>query len=308
MSQNISINTRLRENTQSLYGTNQKEEQLKKGKSNTIFAGDLTMKADKVEMKKNMAQKQALKRILDQFTSDSQIDQVLSSQKENIDQLSDKIIQENKELSNLDAKQEEIQQMHQVEEGSQEQKDLELLRKQRDIMSGKSGDVLTKEEQERLNTMGEMTDYQKDSLENDMLIERSQKNIENAQETIQNHRKSITDIKIEVSKTHLMVEEQINADKIIKNASQEIIGMLKEEAIDHIDEVHEEEKEKAEEIQEKQEEIQETNKEEVMSDELNKVVESSQTDDPLKKELKKFMEESSMTLEELKGIVVDKTL
>lgn len=308
MSVNISINVRSRDQAYSAYDDPTRAEKQKQEKSNSIFAGDLNTKADKIQMKKEMAQKQALKRILDQFTSDSKIDEMIASGEEAIDQLGEQIIQENKELKNLNAKQEELQNMYQTEAKSQEQKDLDLLRKQRDVLSGKSGDVLTQEEQQRLSEMGPMTDYQIDSLQNDILIERSQKKIESAQASMHNNRKGITDIKIEVAKVHFMVDEQNLADKIIKSASKEVIGMLQQEAVDHIDEVREEEKEQAEEIKEEQEETKEVTREEVVAEKLNEVVESAQSGDPLKKALTKFMEESNMTLEELKGIAVDQVV
>jgi hypothetical protein len=91
----------------------------------------------------------------------------------------------------------------------------------------------------------------------DALKEPFYKVIDDSQQKIRNETLTIGAIQLGRLKTHPMVDANVAADKLLDTASGEIIGMLVDEAKDHIDEKMEEQKETAEKIAEEKKEQEE---------------------------------------------------
>lgn len=211
----------------------------------TIFAGDLPLNKDPIALRRQQAQKKAMKFVQDAWNSDRKIDQsqeeIRALQRAQWDDVEYNIelVQECKE------RKENLRQQYGVDMDSQEQQDLELL------MKGAHYDPdnpLTEEESARLEVLQEqpLTEYQKKCLEiNDeqyLFENRGRAATENAVEL----QRSLTDMKIERLKFHKMADARNNAEKVMEQASEDIQGMLIGEAKDHVDETYEEKREEAE--------------------------------------------------------------
>ncbi len=237
----------------------------KKEKENrkTIYAGDIGMQNDFISMKKQSARKRAMKIINDAWNTDRKIDQGIEEIKGKIELLRGEFAQNQDKIAEGNAKKEQLREEYGVEKDSQEQKDLELLEKQADSRiygNGPEGVQFTEEEEKRLAELEgkPLTEYQKRAMKIHGGQEEYKRNALKIENQIEGANASIRDIKLERLKTvPPMVKAKKKADKILEQASEEVIGLLAEEAKEHIDEtyeeIREEAKEKAEE-KEKQEE------------------------------------------------------
>ena len=229
----------------------------------TIFAGDLGigMQNDIVTQRKQRAQKKALKMITDAWNGDRKIDQTIEGYRDKIAQLKAEIEQNMEQIQMRDEWKENLRQDYGVAENSQEQKDLELLEKEADVEANKTrrnpkNIYLTDEEQERLSEIHEqgLTEYQERCMKIDGQQGRYESEIDKLQTEIQGYSKAITSTKQERLKYHDMVDAQEKAEDLMAAASREAIGLLMDEAKDHVDEELEEQVEKAKkEAQEKAE-------------------------------------------------------
>lgn len=288
----------------------------KKGR-NSIFAGDLSKKFDPVTKKREMARKQVMKIVSDAWAGEQKIDK-------GIEEIRDKVKEHLKQRSEIegmikevDEEREALKGTYGVVEGSQEEQDLELLEKETDEVP------LTEEEKERLVQIKEngVTEYQQRSLE----LKEHRKHYEEKLSIVENEAfaelASITSTRIDRLKYQTMVKAQGKAEDIMEAASKEIVGMLRDEAKDHIDEEMEEKKEAAEEKAEKEEEEEEkiekakASKEEKeefsegvseqIEDTSRALTQAESTVDDVQREIKKLMDELKLLEEDLKGAAVD---
>ena len=236
----------------------------------TIFAGDLglNMQNDIVTLRKQRAQRKALKMITDAWNSDRKLDDTIKGYQDKIAQLKTEIEQNLEQVQMRDEWKENLRQEYGVAEDSQEQKDLKLLEKEADVEANKfrhnpKNIYLTDEEQERLAQIHEegLTEYQERCLKLHGQQNRFESEIDDLQTEIQGYNRAIKSIKQERLKYHEMADAQKNADQVMEDASREAIGLLMDEAKDHVDkeleEQVEEAKKKAEEKAEKEEKIEE---------------------------------------------------
>ena len=248
-----------------------------KENKNSIYAGELGFGKDTVTLRKQQAQKKALKLIRDAWTGDRKIDQNITDIRAKVNELQADI-EANQEIINQGELQKEVlREQYGVEADSQEQKDLELLEKEADMRrlgNGPDGVQLTEEEQNRLKELkdpitGEykvpLTEYQQRCLEIDSSQSVYERRIADAQQQIEAGYASIRGIRLERLKHHTMVDAQKSADEIMEQANKDTIGMLVDEAKDHVDETYkeqrEEAKEKAEEKEEQEEKIEDRREE-----------------------------------------------
>lgn len=110
-----------------------------------------------------------------------------------------------------------------------------------------------------------------------------------------------------------MLKAQDAAEDVLEAASDEILGMLMEEAKDHIDEEQEKREEQAEKIAEKKEEQEEQlEKSKEQNDELEEVTEAireaSEDGADVQKELDDILNKLKLLKEDLKGAKVDQML
>lgn len=287
----------------------QRKNNQKQVKNGTFFAGNLGLNGqDHIEAKKTQAQKQAMKLKLDQLKKDNKVDDTIGNVKENKEKYSMEAAEAQKEIKNIRAMRDELKETYEIDDQSNEQSDLKLLEKSMDPEQS-----LTKEELEKLKNMGPLTDYQKETLRYDTMEEVFKQRLDNAINGIENADGTIISIKLELLKTHPMVDAQNEAAEIMENASREAIGMLMDDAVKHVDEEQKKTKEEAEKAAEKKEEEKKTedvsqNGQEPLQDDLKDITEADAENDKIVTELKKFIEKNNILEDDAKGIVLDELL
>lgn len=307
----------------------------------TLFAGDLSQKPDTVTQIRERAQKKAKKVVGDVFDAEKDLDDTISKMQEQCKALLDERARCSTKVQQLSAEQAQYMEDSEITEDSQEYKDLELLRKERDAAVPDSKIKITEEEQEQLDRIHEqgLTQFQTDMLEKDEVIKVYSDKKEKAEKGIKQITESLRSIEIERLKKHPMVDAQKEVEDIMKQANDEIIGEYRRQGMENVDEKlneivekakeeaekKEEQEEKAEERKEKAEELekqiqktkdsvseQSSSSSSVSSDwdtEMQEVIEAyngkkSKAD----QELEKMIDNLEMIMDDLKGTEVDVNL
>lgn len=294
----------------------------------TVYAGDLQFAQstnNAVNDKKQSAQKQAMKLIRDAWDSDnkavSQRDQMAQQKEEKLKE----VRACDEELKQVRESKEIARQSYGVDSDSQEQKDLELLEKYQDYQKGVQTDDFSKEEIDRLKELQNtpLTDYQTRALQlnaqRDVILNKKDR----AQRNVTSLTEAAADAKLDQLKSQDMQKAQDAADELLAASDKDAFGMLIQDAVDHIDEKQEEEKEKAEEAQEKRDEQQEKideKKEEkqqqekmiegsVEADRLEADVTVDQTGtsklEEVQQHIQTILKKNNLVNEDLKGIKID---
>lgn len=290
----------------------------------SIFAGDMNKSFDPIARKRQQAKQQAMKIVGDAWANERKLDADLADKRERLKECRALKLEAENGLKEIDEEAKTLKETYGIKDEAQAKEDLELLGK-RDASLEEGSDIkLTEEEKERLSQIDEagLKEYQKQSEE----LERQRK-VLNAQIAETDNEMyaisaALSDSKINrpqiQAKTIMKAQE--SADEIMEAASKEIIGMLQQEAKDHIDEEMEEKKEAAEEKAEKEEEekeklekIKEEKKEkeefvEEVADTTDVIVEADEVLKEVQKDIKKVMDEMKLLEEDLKGATVDTTL
>ncbi len=284
----------------------EKESAKGKGRS-TIFAGDMAVRPDSIMLKKQQAQKQAMKIVGDTFDAEKKATQSLKEMEDQIEELKSQNLEYNRGIRDIDSKRSEVMEGYGVTEDSEEQKDLELLRKERDLVSG-AEEGLTEEEQERLSEIHKagITNYQKDMLELDDQEKDYRNRMEENNAGINGMTASLRDTKIERLKSDPMVKSAKQSEEIMEAANKDIIGALYNEAKEHIEEKMQEEKEKAEKRAEKKEEEEKRAEAKEEREEMQEELLEKATEDD--SELDEILDKLKLIDEDLKGAAVDKNL
>ena len=227
----------------------------KKDKSK-VFAGDLNLIDDPVTKKRKEAQQKALKVVKDAWDIDRSIDADIQERRDHYDKMKTLYSEAQDEVLKINDQKKALREQHMVEPDSQEQKDLELLEKRQVCMSGKFNIELTEEEWKRCEEIDKagLTNYQEQALELNKRSIHFRKELKEAQKGMKEDVAKIKAIRLERLKSDPMVEAEKNADQIMENASKEIIGLLKQEAIDNMDEKQQEAEEKAKDTKEEKKE------------------------------------------------------
>ncbi len=293
-----------RARAQKRFGINAREQ----NKRNTIFMGNLNVKKDAVKQRKQYAQQKALKMIGDAWNVDRKIDQ-------NIQDIRDKLVLLHEErdanlevIAEGEAQKEALRQQYGVELDSQEQEDLELLEKKADAFRRPGEVSLTDEERARLKEMKDtpLTEYQQRCMEIDGFQQIYEKKNDLIEDQIEAYNGSIRATRLERLKFHEMVKAQKKADKVMEAAGKEVIGMLTEEAKDHVDEEMEEKREEAEEkAEEKAEEEEKLENREEEREELENRIDEAHAKNEAQEELRREAEERSREDAVLLGDMMD---
>lgn len=296
------------ENVQARRAAEQNKENRGQIKNGSINMNELNGKMDSVLMRRQRAQRRAMKVVGDAWKADKKIDADIGDRRCHIQELQGNIDENMAILDEGRAHKEALRETYAVDPDSQEQKDLELLEKRNRAMKSDSQVTLTEEEQERLAEIdaGELTEYQQRALGIDKEMSIYENRIDAAKQEMSLEYSAIREIQIERLKHHDMVDAQKEADEINAEASKEIIGMLVGEAQDHIDEKieekKEEEKEKAEEKEEQEEKIEEQREEkEVQQEQLEIKREESHIAQETKTEQRKKAREQAQLIEDAEG-------
>lgn len=226
----------------------------------SVYGGSLNLDQDIIGEKKAQAGKQALKRIMDQFSGENKVDQELASRESHIQDMENEMLDNQGQVRDIESAKSDLMQEYKVDPDSQEQQDLGLLEKRQDILKGRSRQTLTDEETARLKEIdaaGGPNEYQSRELELDDREAAFKDRIADADK----NRAEDTGVVKGIHKARLKLHEMVNADKdaqqILDNASKEITGMLMKQAVDtqdkQMDDIKEAAKKKKEE-KEKQDE------------------------------------------------------
>lgn len=293
-------------------GNNKKDGQVKNG---TVFAGGLGgMTTDRIEQRRQQAKTQAGKLIMDQFAADNELTDTIQEHRDRIKNLSaerSNLMDLSKEYA--DGK-ETLKEKYGITPDSQEQKDLELIEKARNLMKPSNGSVglssLSGEELKRLGEMGPLTEYQERALAFDKAGEFIDSQIKDINDEIEARGKAISGIKQGMLKMHGMADAGKAAGDVMDAASRDIIGMVMADARKHIDEEMEKLREAAKKAAEKKEaEEEKKEKTQEKEEEQEKLTESIQEGvsgkDAIQQEVDKILEEAKLLEEEMKGLVVD---
>jgi len=212
----------------------------------SILATELNMnQQDSVTMKKIKAHKEAMKTIIDQFTSDQKIDDNLKSRREHISALNNVIAESQNEVRTIEDLKHQVKDSFAVTDDSEEQSNLKLLEKQNESLKKGSLVKLTDQEKQKLKTMGPKTEYQLAILDYDKIQDVWKENIKVAKNEQQGEKGIIKGIRDALLQIHPMADAKIEEKNILDTANEEVIGMLIGEAKDHVDEEHDKEEEKA---------------------------------------------------------------
>lgn len=209
---------------------------------------------DPIEQKRAMVRKQAFKVVGDTFAGDRKLDEDFKEREGKMDHYKNVMGNARKQIREIDKMKSQIREEYGVAPDSQEQKDLELLeRYQKNPMD------MTTEEWDRVAEIQKegYTDYQKRALEINAYKAPYEQELKEAKKGYLEENAAVRSMALERLKKDPMVSASKEADKILESGSKDIIGMLKDEAVDHIDEKLEEEIEKAEERKEEEKQEQE---------------------------------------------------
>lgn len=242
--------------------TQTKEENRAAGNKTTenrknVFFGD-TMLAEKnpVEVRRKIAQKKAMKIIQDAYAGDAAIDKQVNDRINHYEEMAAVRETASNELRDLNQQQKELQKEYGVSDDGEEQKNLELLKKEQDIQNNVTKETLSGEEMEQLAQIHKnpLTEYQSRALGLNQLAAKSKLAIADAQKQMNGDTADMKSIYLERLKSDPMQKAQKSAEDILEAAGKEIQNMLVGEAKDVMDEKTEEEKEWAKEKSEEKKE------------------------------------------------------
>ena len=158
-----------------------KEGQHKKEERTDFFAGNLNQDLfeNKLLEKKKEAREKAMKVVGEAFDADKLIDNDLQERKNKIAALEEENAKLQDQINEINDSQNALMEKYGITEDSQEQKDLELLRKKDKWMMGK-GDALSEEEQEKAEKLEEK------QKEKEAFIEKQKEKKEETEEVLEN--------------------------------------------------------------------------------------------------------------------------
>ncbi|MGN1085092.1 MAG: hypothetical protein ACI4QX_08810 [Lachnospiraceae bacterium] len=246
-----------------------------------IFAGNLNMPADKIAERRKEAQEKAMKIVGDAFAGELALDDSIAEMEENVAGTQKEMVAAKAELNKVQERKAELTARTDLTEEEYQKEMLEL------------------KEAEKHFT-GQIMDGKK--MEEGTIA-------------------AISSIKIERLKSSPMVEATESAEAVMEAAGKEIVGMLMEEAKEHIDKETEKKQEAAEEKAAKEEELEERieamkaekeEKEENAAPETDytaavtrRMVKIAETGETVQKELQGIVNQLKLDLEDLKGAAVD---
>lgn len=238
---------------------NHREQIGTKQNKQTVFGGNLNLANDPIAKRREEAQKQAWKVVQNAWDNDNSVDESMQVRRDHYAEMEALRREATEELADVCDDKEVLRELYDIDKDSKEQKDLELLEREQDYKNGVSLKSFTKEELNRLDELHQqpLTEYQERALELNDRAGNLKIQIRDAARKMQDDTADLRSIKQERLKSNPMLEAQQTKDAIMEAANDEIMGMLVQEAKDHIDETMEEAEEKAEKSMEEQEEREE---------------------------------------------------
>ena len=302
------------------------EQNGEKGKA--VFAGTLLVPSQTdslVEQKRESARKDAMKLVTDAWGKDQaafqKIDEKRALREDKLTQIKDSKVR----VEDIEEAKARLQQQYDVDPESQEQKDLELLEKYQDRVSGVHNITFTDEERSRLKELQFMprTEYQTEVLKLNKDSAEERVNIERLQWQTERLKGSIEYDKLKQSISQGMLKAEDAAEELMEAASADIKNLLIQESKDQLDDDVEEQQEKAEELKEQKEEQQERIEESKENrEEQKELIEGDLESDKLERDLslkqnsvihtvdvqkniQRIIKENNLAEDDLKGIEID---
>lgn len=248
-----------------------------------VFSGKLQFPQDKIAERRRQAQEKAINIVKTAFAGELGIDDEIAGMEESIEKEKEEMLSNKAELNRVLERKAELETRNDLSEEEYRQ-ELEELNKAESHFSGLLADGKKYEDR-----------------------------------AIQ----AVNDIKLERLKSNPMGEAEKQAEKVTAEAGKEIVGMLYDEAKEHLDNEREKLEEDAEKKAEKEEELEErieamrAEKEEKEKDapELDdrqtvsgQIVKLAETNQTVQKELQQVVEQLKLDLEDLKGAAVDREI
>ncbi len=291
----------------------EKDGQVKNG---SIFAGNINnISNDRIEQKRASARKQATKAIMDQFHTDNEVTDTMKELRGRNKEIDQEIAELREQRKVFEEDQEALKDKYGITSDSEEQKELDLIRKAKNAFNnGRLGD-LTKEELEQVANMdpSKLSEYQQRSLQLDSIMSTmfDAPIAELEKEKVANG-SVVGSLKQGLLKTSYkgISKAYKAADTIMEAASKEIMGMMWDDAKKHVDEKMQElveaAKEKAEEKEEEEKKLEAAKEEKEEQKELTEQIQESTADqEQLQGEIDKILKDAELLEEDLKGLVVD---
>lgn len=255
----------------------------------TIFAGDFlgnqTLQ-ERIQQRKEKAQQEALKIIRDAWAGDQAIDRGMDESREHIRQLQEENKQVQEDMRDVEQQRKELMERYGVTEDTPVDRQPEEYR-------------------ERMQELDDRAAHNREILTkngNDIIVENA---------VIRETKLA----KLKRKPENTMVGAQKQADEVLKAASDEIIGMVMDEAKEHLDQEKAEREEKAEALKEKKEEMEELQEkreerreelEELMEDiPVEEMLELDQSKENIQQEVQSIVDKMKLVAEDIKGAMVD---
>lgn len=269
----------------------------------SFFAGNIIQnKQEEIALKRAKEEKKAIKAIFDKFDIDKKVDEGLKELKTIQDESVVKQGEINKELKEINPTNKSLKEIYGVDENSQEEEDLKLLRKEEASKQEGSEVVLTDEEKERLANMGELTEYQSASLREDELNRR----LNELKATAQQSNEIIKETKKEMLKDRGMYDAQKEAELIRAAANDELIGQILDNAKADIDDKYDKEQEEAQNTKEEKEELNKDDKINTTDkDNQENLTELESISKKLQEDIKNKLNNNKLIEDDIKGLGVD---
>lgn len=277
----------------------------KQGNGVSIFAGDSNLAfADQIGQKKADAQKNALKKILEVFERDLDLDQTIKSSDVHKVELANQIKEYDAEIEQLTKNQQELKENYGITDESDEEKNLNLLRKSlTDPLS------ITEEEMTQLEKMGPITEYQKSSLENDAMKQVWQELKDDAIAEYSGEGKKVDAIKQARLKSDPQVGAQKEAQAIKDSAAAAILSLIYEKAKETLDEKFGGDASDVKKSKEDEKELSTDKNKDIQKDEqINSTEDYPVAKQDILERLKKFMKQQMMLQEDVLEIKIDEIL
>lgn len=282
---------RIEQETRNLYVGNLRQAEQKTSeevaenlKNGRVFSGKVQFPQDKIAERRKAAQEKAMNIVKAAFAGERILDAGVEEMQSSIEKGKDEMLAQKAELNRIAEEKEKL----------------------------KGNNFLTSEEYER-----EMAELSKAESHFKGLIQDGKKYEDR---TIQ----ALTDIKIERAKSNPMVDAGKEAEAVLEAGGKEVIGMLFEEAKEHMETEFEKQQQAAEEKAAKEKELEERIEEmraekkeeddtetpavEQLERSTRRMVKIAETGESIQKELKNVVDRLKLDLEDLKGAAVDEVL
>lgn len=300
-------------------------------KNQTIYAGNLLTEfplKDRIQERRAQAQERAMKIVSDTWNGDRQVEGLIEESRERRRNLQATYKEAQDRISEIRKESDALRDVYGVDADSEEQQYLDLLLKEQAANRPFPEAELTEEESERLyeyRLQGkELTEYQERQLDlnNEIgqlkLVAFIAEHGSIDSPGIWQENAVIRGIREEQRKVHPMADARKQAEEVMEAARDEIIGMVTEEAKDHIDDDQEERKEESEAIKEKKEEQEAVlEKREEREKELEKLMEDMPVEEmadlknvqaQVQQKVQDIVSKMNLVAEDIKGAQVDASL